>query len=201
MGRWTQYDEDSTRLPEGMKRIGYDADTARYTFRDREGSIYMGPAHEHYGLLTLVRKNSNLKGSTELDDRPHAFASDDSPSKPGLSVDVPAYQGTTFHAGAPFQDGATFHDLLPSHLIASPSSAESTLTGSSSPASGEPTAGARFRDAVRRTALPAMQNAVNTVRRSATSVRKPRSRPEKLARANSSGTTRTVSVGEKGGKY
>ncbi|KAJ7236422.1 hypothetical protein B0H12DRAFT_1238496 [Mycena haematopus] len=157
MGRWTQYNEDSTRLPVGMKRIGYDADTARYTFCDREGNIYMGPAHEEYGLLSLVQETSSAASPT--DDRPHAFASDTDTetSKPGLSVEVPA----------------TFHDILPSHLITSPSSAESMLDASESPL----TVGSRLRDAVRRTALPAMQNAVNSVRRSATSVRKlPRTR-------------------------
>lgn len=56
-----------------MKRIGYDADTARYTFSDREGNTYLGPAHEEYGLLTLVKKGSRPASST--DDRPHAFAS------------------------------------------------------------------------------------------------------------------------------
>ena len=58
MGRWTQYDEvsapspicnsanyiqDSYRLPEGMVRVGYDADTQQYTFRDMtDGSRWTG---------------------------------------------------------------------------------------------------------------------------------------------------------------
>ncbi|KAF7371133.1 hypothetical protein MSAN_00748600 [Mycena sanguinolenta] len=181
MGRWTQYNEDSTRLPEGMKRIGYDADTARYTFCDREGNIYMGPAHEEYGLLSLVRKSGRSRPASPTDDRfasdqcslPDTSESDSELSESELSVSVPT-------------PAKTFHDLLPPHLIASPSplpssaasprrspSAESSLDDASpSPA----TAGSRLRDAVRRTALPAMQNAVNTVRRSATSVRKPRAR-------------------------
>ncbi|KAJ6588582.1 hypothetical protein B0H19DRAFT_1100175 [Mycena capillaripes] len=192
MGRWTQYNEDSTRLPEGFKRIGYDADTARYTFCDREGNTYLGPAHEEYGLLTLVKKGSRPASST--DDRPHAFASDN--SKPELSVEVPVHGG----AGTT----VTFHDILPPHLIASPSSAESTLSASPLASSGETTTGARFRDAVRRVALPSVQNVVNNVRRS-TTVRKPRPRDDekaglmrsrsqasKLTRSDSSATTATL---------
>jgi len=54
MGRWTQYDEDDYRLPEGIKRIGYDADSERYYFRDREGLVYKGPEGSEFGELTLV---------------------------------------------------------------------------------------------------------------------------------------------------
>ncbi|KAJ7846046.1 hypothetical protein B0H14DRAFT_2773213 [Mycena olivaceomarginata] len=158
MGRWTQEEEDSSRLPEGVKRIGYDADTARYKFCDREGNLYLGPPHEHYGQLTVVGKTSHP--ATPADDRPNAFASP-SDSRPELSVEVPVRgQGTV-----------TFHDFVPAHLIASPSSAESTFTPS--PLSGEVSAaGSRFRDAVRRTALPSMANVVSNVRRSATMLRK-----------------------------
>ncbi|KAF8808207.1 hypothetical protein BYT27DRAFT_7190354 [Phlegmacium glaucopus] len=52
MGRWTQYDEDDYRLPEGMKRIGYDSDTRRYYFRDQDGSVWQGP---EYGEMTRVK--------------------------------------------------------------------------------------------------------------------------------------------------
>ena len=70
MGRWTQYDEVSTskhigpinftlnelqdeyRLPEGMKRIGYDADTGRYYFRDRDGVVYEGGQGAKFGEMT-----------------------------------------------------------------------------------------------------------------------------------------------------
>ncbi|KIJ12831.1 carbohydrate-binding module family 50 protein [Paxillus involutus ATCC 200175] len=54
MGRWTQYDEDDYRLPEGMKRVGYDSDTGRYYFRDREGLLYKGPEGSEFGELTQV---------------------------------------------------------------------------------------------------------------------------------------------------
>ncbi|KAG1783447.1 hypothetical protein EV702DRAFT_1041115 [Suillus placidus] len=54
MGRWTQYDEDDYRLPEGVKRVGYDADIGRYNFRDREGLVYKGPEGSKFGDFTLV---------------------------------------------------------------------------------------------------------------------------------------------------
>ncbi|KAH7888193.1 hypothetical protein F5I97DRAFT_1806346, partial [Phlebopus sp. FC_14] len=45
---------DSYRLPEGMKRIAYDADSQRYTFRDRLGQLYQGAPGEEYGMLKPV---------------------------------------------------------------------------------------------------------------------------------------------------
>ncbi|KIM69911.1 carbohydrate-binding module family 50 protein [Scleroderma citrinum Foug A] len=54
MGRWTQYDEDDYRLPEGVKRIGYDADSGRYYFRDREGLLFKGPEGSEFGELVQV---------------------------------------------------------------------------------------------------------------------------------------------------
>ncbi|KAH9854421.1 hypothetical protein C2E23DRAFT_818674 [Lenzites betulinus] len=54
MGRWTQYDEDSHRLPEGMKRVGYDSDTGRYQFRDADGSLWEGPQGAEFGEMRRV---------------------------------------------------------------------------------------------------------------------------------------------------
>ncbi|KAI1384796.1 carbohydrate-binding module family 50 protein [Hypoxylon trugodes] len=51
MGRWSQYDEDEERLPEGMQRIGYDADTQTYTFRDADGTIWESAPGNRYGQL------------------------------------------------------------------------------------------------------------------------------------------------------
>jgi hypothetical protein len=39
-------------LPDGFERIGYDADTQRYTFRDaRDGSLWEGGEGAEYGTL------------------------------------------------------------------------------------------------------------------------------------------------------
>jgi hypothetical protein len=36
-----------------MKRVGYDADSERYYFRDSEGLVYKGPEGSEFGELTL----------------------------------------------------------------------------------------------------------------------------------------------------
>ncbi|KAI2613265.1 carbohydrate-binding module family 50 protein [Hypoxylon sp. NC1633] len=54
MSRWSQYDTDEERLPEGMQRIGYDADTQTYTFRDADGSIWESAPGNQYGQLHRV---------------------------------------------------------------------------------------------------------------------------------------------------
>lgn len=43
--------KDSYRLPEGMKRIGYDADNKCYYFRDRDGQAWEGNPGEEYGTM------------------------------------------------------------------------------------------------------------------------------------------------------
>lgn len=38
---WAHYDTDAYRLPDNFKRIGYDTDNGKYTFRNTEdGSIW-----------------------------------------------------------------------------------------------------------------------------------------------------------------
>ncbi|KAI0321270.1 hypothetical protein OF83DRAFT_359706 [Amylostereum chailletii] len=54
MGRWTQYDEDDYRLPEGMKRVGYDADSGKYYFRNRDGSLWEGAEGAQYSEMKRV---------------------------------------------------------------------------------------------------------------------------------------------------
>ncbi|XP_006453913.1 hypothetical protein AGABI2DRAFT_175659 [Agaricus bisporus var. bisporus H97] len=68
MGRWTQYDEDAYRLPEGMKRIGYDADSSRYYFQDTDGSFWRGPEGSELGELTRVAElPSHIAGGGALE--------------------------------------------------------------------------------------------------------------------------------------
>jgi hypothetical protein len=54
MSRW----DDGDRLPEGMERTGYDSDTGRYYFRDRDGSTWQGPEGAEYGELTRISEGS-----------------------------------------------------------------------------------------------------------------------------------------------
>jgi len=54
MSRWSRYDDDEYRLPDGMRRIGYDADTQVYTYQDDEGGIWEGAPGNRYGELKRV---------------------------------------------------------------------------------------------------------------------------------------------------
>ncbi|PBK85370.1 hypothetical protein ARMGADRAFT_1169644 [Armillaria gallica] len=67
MPRSSQHAEDSSRLPEGFRRIGYDADTMRYTFTDKQGKLYRSAPGEEYGTLTPVAFSAST-------DRPGAFS-------------------------------------------------------------------------------------------------------------------------------
>ena len=55
MGRWSHLDTDEERLPDGMTRIGYDADTQIYTYRDSDGSTWEGAPGNQYGKLFRVK--------------------------------------------------------------------------------------------------------------------------------------------------
>ncbi|KAG0698003.1 hypothetical protein DFH29DRAFT_943503 [Suillus ampliporus] len=63
------YDEDSYRLPEGVKRIAYDADTQQYTFRDRSGQLYQNPSGEMYGVLKAVSVPATPRRSVTITER------------------------------------------------------------------------------------------------------------------------------------
>ena len=53
--------QDSYRLPEGTTRVGYDADTQTYTYKDSsDGSLWEGPAGSRYGKLTRGMCGSSL---------------------------------------------------------------------------------------------------------------------------------------------
>jgi len=51
MNRWAREDSDEGRLPEGMERVGYDADTQTYSYRDSDGSYWEGDPGATYGVL------------------------------------------------------------------------------------------------------------------------------------------------------
>ncbi|KAE9392805.1 hypothetical protein BT96DRAFT_924468 [Gymnopus androsaceus JB14] len=58
MGRWTQYDEDDYRLPEGFKRVAYDADTGQYTYQDTRGNEWNGAPYQTHGTLRPAEESS-----------------------------------------------------------------------------------------------------------------------------------------------
>jgi hypothetical protein len=43
--------QDESRLPEGMQRVGYDASTQIYSYRDQDGSYWEGDPGARYGVL------------------------------------------------------------------------------------------------------------------------------------------------------
>ncbi|KAI1171052.1 carbohydrate-binding module family 50 protein [Nemania sp. FL0916] len=63
MARWSEYDTDEERLPEGMQRIGYDADTQVYSFRDADGSIWESAPGNRYGRLQRANTTSSNNSS------------------------------------------------------------------------------------------------------------------------------------------
>ncbi|PPQ97283.1 hypothetical protein CVT26_006676 [Gymnopilus dilepis] len=155
---WTHYEEDATRLPEGFRRVAYDADTRRYTFKDANGLLYHGEPGEEYGILTPIPPSHSAIEHT----RPSAFAPE------GERRLSPKSSPVTSSSPPP----KTFHDILPPELIATPSVSKST---SESPSSSTIKAGSRMVNAVRKSTLPKMQGVVHTLRRSVTSIRKSKS--------------------------
>ncbi|KAF1984188.1 carbohydrate-binding module family 50 protein [Aulographum hederae CBS 113979] len=52
MSRYDVLDTDEERLPDGMERVGYDAEEQRYTYRDAaDGSLWRGAEGARYGRL------------------------------------------------------------------------------------------------------------------------------------------------------
>ncbi|KAK0199344.1 hypothetical protein DFS33DRAFT_1510168 [Desarmillaria ectypa] len=141
MSRWSQHAEDSFRLPEGFRRIGYDADTMRYTFTDKHGNLYRNAPGEEYGTLMPV----TFSAST---DRPGAFSDAENPKIEPSATTVPAPK-------------LTFSDFLPpSAMTSASSSPDQNLTA--------PPPKAHFNDVVR-AALPKMGGVMQSLRRTITS--------------------------------
>ncbi|GAW05155.1 carbohydrate-binding module family 50 protein [Lentinula edodes] len=56
------------RLPEGMERIGYDSDSGKYIFRDRDGSVWQGPEGAEYGEMTRVSGSSDQEAQAVMEE-------------------------------------------------------------------------------------------------------------------------------------
>lgn len=68
MSRFSHLDTDEERLPHGMQRVGYDADTQVYTYQDADGSYWEGAPGQQYGQLTQVSgPSSGLAEEAEHD--------------------------------------------------------------------------------------------------------------------------------------
>ncbi|KAG2114635.1 uncharacterized protein F5147DRAFT_821961 [Suillus discolor] len=87
--------QDSYRLPEGIKRIAYDADTQQYIFRDRSGQLYQNPSGETYGVLIPVS----------------------APATPRRSVTITGEDPALIRARSVKRPAKTFDDFLPREYI------------------------------------------------------------------------------------
>ncbi|KAJ3716627.1 hypothetical protein C8R42DRAFT_645272 [Lentinula raphanica] len=153
MSRFTQYEEDASRLPEGFQRVAYDADTQRYTFRDSNGALYQSASGETYGKLTPLSDPSRVE----------AWRYDET-GKARERLEVSTSK-------------LSFHDILPPHAITSarssssptsPSTPTSSNSDSSYPSPSSLSPRARFVEAARRSTLPKMQGVVHNLRRTVT---------------------------------
>ncbi|QDS73290.1 hypothetical protein FKW77_005176 [Venturia effusa] len=56
MSRRSRYDEDLNRLPAGMKRVGYNSNSQKYTFQDQnDGTFWESPEGAEFGILAPIR--------------------------------------------------------------------------------------------------------------------------------------------------
>ncbi|KAF9492676.1 hypothetical protein BDN71DRAFT_1451143 [Pleurotus eryngii] len=134
MGRWTQYDEDAYRLPAGIERTAYDADTGVYTYRDGNGQIYEGSPHQRYGTLRPVSQPpASTRPMFDKDKAPLSVVTKSPGSAPKSFADILSPDQVT--SASPIHDGRS-------------------PTKSTSPKS-------RFIDAVRRAAAPKMLDVVH----------------------------------------
>jgi len=125
MGRWSQYDEDDYRLPEGMQRVGYDADTQTYTYQARDGSSWEGAPGAKYGALRQVgaaSEPSRASRAEELEQLPEAASATnnketDIPSptekhheKPGEDIlsDMPPWAAPSRKTGASSRPSSSY---------------------------------------------------------------------------------------------
>lgn len=83
MSRFSRYDSDEARLPEGMTRVGYDADTQVSTFQDSDGSYWESAPGNSYGQLTRVGD-----GPISDNDDMEPFLISDQSSKPSWRADL-----------------------------------------------------------------------------------------------------------------
>ncbi|EGO04186.1 hypothetical protein SERLA73DRAFT_67899 [Serpula lacrymans var. lacrymans S7.3] len=141
---WTQHNADSCCLVEEITSIAYDADTGRYTFRDRLGHLHESAPHaEHRGLAPVSSRIFPYRRVTT------------------------EQRNSNLHAKFKFTTGQpeTFNDILPSAFAASPLYVDRSPKGTGSHFSASaknPTKG-RFTDALAKSTVPAMQNAMEGV--------------------------------------
>ncbi|TRM66913.1 hypothetical protein BD626DRAFT_627373 [Schizophyllum amplum] len=157
MGRWTQFDEDPFRLPDGFKRVAYDTDSKRYTFVDAHGTKYVGNPGEEYGSMTPV-------DALPVQPRPGAF------SEEYINRPLPASSDT--------EAASSFLDILPSSRIgaAPPSFEDEQVRKAQEKKHGNTSTSHQLTQSqiadVVQTAMPKVQSMLQNIRRSVTSARR-----------------------------
>ncbi|KAK0649311.1 hypothetical protein B0T16DRAFT_129086 [Cercophora newfieldiana] len=77
MGRWAYLDSDEERLPEGMRRVAYDAATQTYTYEDADGAKWQGVPGARYGQLHRVEQQAPPLPVFESDEKDKEIAGDE----------------------------------------------------------------------------------------------------------------------------
>lgn len=104
MGRWTHLDTDGERLPDGMTRVGYDAHTQVYTYRDTDGSHWEGAPGAQYGKLFRVHSHApqlpsiTIPDDVDGDEQPqvlHDYDDDDDDKQPPSNTHDPEKSPTS----------------------------------------------------------------------------------------------------------
>ncbi|KAI8980561.1 hypothetical protein BD414DRAFT_420548 [Trametes punicea] len=111
MGRWTQYDEDSYRLPAGMKRVGYDSDSGRYYFRNRDGSLWEGPQGAEFGEMRRA------EGAPILQEQDEEAEIGVPSSRSDVYAPLAADEDGTFHARHTTRTDSAYRVILPFFLM------------------------------------------------------------------------------------
>jgi len=97
-----------------MKRVGYDSDTGRFYFRDRNGDTYAGPEGAEFGQMTRMSGSEVLSAPTDEetpDDLERAPAMARADGYQPLAVDITDYpHKPTVNTGA-------YRTLFPFFLI------------------------------------------------------------------------------------
>ncbi|KAJ5042980.1 uncharacterized protein L3040_004369 [Drepanopeziza brunnea f. sp. 'multigermtubi'] len=76
--RWSEQDSDEARLPAGMRRVGYDADTQIYSYEDSDGSYWKGEPGSRYGTLhPCGNSTSRMMRSESATSKPPTIESGD----------------------------------------------------------------------------------------------------------------------------
>jgi len=135
-------------LPEGMKRIGYDANNQCYYFLDTLGEVYEGEPGEQYGSMHRIDSQPPTPVRA-------MFECDPGAPTPRLDRDE----------SDPSNPPRTFSDMIPASSITySPSPpVRSRSSSSSSTSASAMSPRARFISAARRVQLPRMQHVVKAV--------------------------------------